>query len=114
MSHCQKKEAIPGNEAAPLPDLNSPTEEPRTTSGLSEPAKRAKLILRQKAGSAPFCWQRKAARKLIRKACDGASLGVYVLSVYDGLTELASDAQVDAFQRKILTQPYKQLNPKAP
>ena len=48
----------------------------------------------------PWCWQEKAARRLIRDSADGFPQqvsGAAVLGVYDALTEIASDEQAERF-----------------
>jgi hypothetical protein len=47
---------------------------------------------------APFCWQSKQARRLIRKHLDGDTLLKIVLSVYDALTEIGSDEGRSTFK----------------
>ena len=46
---------------------------------------------------APFCWQYKAIRTLIRDHYDGDHFGASVLEVYTAMTEIASDAQSATF-----------------
>jgi hypothetical protein len=51
----------------------------------------------QPKDSGPWCWQSKKARRLIRERMNGDSQTVYVLSVYDALTEIASDESAETF-----------------
>ncbi len=46
----------------------------------------------------PFCWQNKLARRTIRDAFDATNNVATALAVYDALTEIASDAQAEAFK----------------
>ncbi len=46
---------------------------------------------------APFCWQYKAIRTLIRDHYDGDHFGASVLEVYTAMTEIASDEQSATF-----------------
>jgi hypothetical protein len=48
--------------------------------------------------SGAWCWQQKSARRLIRERMNGDSKTVYVLSVYDALTEIASDESSEIFK----------------
>jgi hypothetical protein len=48
---------------------------------------------------APFCWQHKAALKLIRQTFDDRSFLADALAVYLCFTEIASDEQTETFQR---------------
>lgn len=52
--------------------------------------------LRQPADG-PWCWQAKMARRFIRRACDADHNVATALSVYDTLTEIASDEQSPVF-----------------
>jgi hypothetical protein len=47
----------------------------------------------------PWCWQNKAALRLIRQAFDNRSFLADALAVYLCLTEIASDEQTETFQR---------------
>jgi len=49
------------------------------------------------AKDGPFCWQNKAARRHIREAFDETHNVTTALSVYDALTEIASDAGTETF-----------------
>jgi hypothetical protein len=60
---------------------------------MSEPTIRTKPGL-----SGPWCWQEKEARRKIRERMNGESKTVYVLSVYDALTEIASDEETETFK----------------
>ena len=46
---------------------------------------------------APFCWQYKAIRTLIRDHYDGDHFGASILEVYTAMTEIASDEQSATF-----------------
>jgi len=46
----------------------------------------------------PFCWQSKAALRLIREAFDGENTVPSALAIYVALTEIASDKQSETFQ----------------
>jgi hypothetical protein len=52
---------------------------------------------RSRTPEAPYCWQSKAARRIIREYYDGDSFGASCLGVYDALTEIASDEQAETF-----------------
>lgn len=45
----------------------------------------------------PYCWQSKAVRRRIRDAFDASNNVATALSVYDALTEIASDSQAETF-----------------
>lgn len=45
----------------------------------------------------PFCWQAKAARRLIRTSLDATNDTASTLGVYDALTEIASDNSSEEF-----------------
>lgn len=46
----------------------------------------------------PFCWQNKEARERIREHMNADSKAASVLSLYDALTEIASDEGVESFK----------------
>jgi hypothetical protein len=52
---------------------------------------------RSRTPEAPYCWQSKAVRSLIREDYDGDHFGAAALVVYDALTEIASDEQSETF-----------------
>jgi hypothetical protein len=61
---------------------------------------------------APFCWQYKAIRTLIRDHYDGDHFGASVLEVYTAMTEIASDEQSATFttlQSHIAKSPVSEL-----
>lgn len=49
------------------------------------------------SGDGPWCWQSKAARRRIREAFDSTHNVATALSVYDALTEIASDGADETF-----------------
>lgn len=62
------------------------------------PEQTTALVVRQQR-AAPYCWQHKAALKLIRQAFDQLSFLPDALAVYLCLTEFASDEQAESFDR---------------
>ena len=45
----------------------------------------------------PYCWQSKAARRIICEYFDGDTFGASCLGVYAALTEIASDEEAETF-----------------
>jgi len=56
------------------------------------------IARRRPKDTGPWCWQQKKARRLIRERMNGDSKTVYVLSVYDALSEIASDESSETFK----------------
>ena len=53
--------------------------------------------VRSRTPERPYCWQSKTARRVIREAMNGHESTASVLSLYDALTEIASDYQSETF-----------------
>jgi hypothetical protein len=52
---------------------------------------------RSRTPEPPYCWQSKAARRIIYEYFDGDTFGSSVLGVYAALTEIASDNKAETF-----------------
>ena len=52
---------------------------------------------RSRTPEPPYCWQSKAARRIICEHFDGDSFGASCLGVYAALTEIASDEESETF-----------------
>jgi helix-turn-helix protein len=52
---------------------------------------------RSRTPEPPYCWQSKAARRMIYEYFDGDTFGASCLGVYAALTEIASDKEAETF-----------------
>jgi|GEM_PF-4138387 len=61
------------------------------------PDARSVKPLRSRTPEPPYCWQSKEARRLIRQHMNGESTTAALLSLYDALTEIASNEGSESF-----------------
>ena len=75
----------------------------RTVSARSRRVKRPELIARSRTPEPPYCWQSKEARRHIREKMNGHESTSSLLSLYDAMTEEASNQESEVFT---VGQPY--------
>ena len=69
----------------------------RTVSVRSRRVKRPELIARSRTPEPPYCWQAKQARRLMREKMNGHESTSSLLSLYDAMTEEASNQESEVF-----------------